>query len=105
MLKEKGLREAAAVASEKAAEIYGMNILAREIEDNPENYTRFFVLSKKDSPITGRDKTSIIFAASHTPGSLYHALGEFARQNRNRGNTTFTWISKDTEAKDTALKH
>ena len=57
MLKEKGLKEAAAAASEKAAEIYGMKILAREIEDNPENYTRFFVLSKEDSPITGRDKT------------------------------------------------
>jgi chorismate mutase/prephenate dehydratase len=83
MLKEKGLREAAAVASEKAAEIYGMKILAREIEDNPENYTRFFVLSKEDSPITGRDKTSIIFAASHTPGSLYHALGEFAERKIN----------------------
>jgi chorismate mutase/prephenate dehydratase len=83
MLKEKGLREAAAVASENAAEIYGMKILAREIEDNPENYTRFFVLSKEDSPITGRDKTSIIFAASHTPGSLYHALGEFAERKIN----------------------
>ena len=83
MLKEKGLKEAAAVASEKAAEIYGMKILAREIEDNPENYTRFFVLSKEDSPMTGKDKTSIIFAASHTPGSLYHALGEFAKRNIN----------------------
>jgi chorismate mutase/prephenate dehydratase len=83
MLKEKGLKEAAAVASEKAAEIYGMKILAREIEDNPENYTRFFVLSKEDSPMTGRDKTSIIFAAAHTPGSLYHALGEFAKRDIN----------------------
>jgi chorismate mutase/prephenate dehydratase len=83
MLKEKGLKEAAAVASEKAAEIYGMKILAREIEDNPENYTRFFVLSKEDSPMTGRDKTSIIFAATHTPGSLYHALGEFAKRDIN----------------------
>jgi chorismate mutase/prephenate dehydratase len=83
MLKEKGLKEAAAVASEKAAEIYGMKILAREIEDNPENYTRFFVLSKEDSPMTGKDKTSIIFAAVHTPGSLYHALGEFAKRDIN----------------------
>jgi chorismate mutase/prephenate dehydratase len=83
MLKEKGLKDAAAVASEKAAEIYGMKILAREIEDNPTNYTRFFVISKHDSPMTGRDKTSIIFAASHTPGSLYQALGEFAKRNIN----------------------
>jgi chorismate mutase/prephenate dehydratase len=83
MLKEKGLKDAAAVASKKAAELYGMKILAREIEDNPTNYTRFFVLSKNDAAMTGRDKTSIIFAAAHTPGSLYHALGEFAKRNIN----------------------
>jgi chorismate mutase/prephenate dehydratase len=83
MLKEKGIKNAAAVASEKAAEIYGMKILAREIEDTPTNYTRFFVISKNDSPKTGKDKTSIIFAAAHTPGSLYHALSEFAKRNIN----------------------
>ena len=83
MLKEKGLKDAAAIASEKAAEIYGMKILAREIEDTPTNYTRFFVISKNDAPRTGRDKTSIIFAATHTPGALYHALGEFAKRDIN----------------------
>ncbi len=83
MLKHKGFKNAAAVASEKAAEIYGMKILVKEIEDNPTNYTRFFVLSKEDSPRTGRDKTSIIFGAAHTPGSLYHALGEFAKRKIN----------------------
>jgi chorismate mutase/prephenate dehydratase len=83
MLKEKGLKDAAAVASGRAAELYGMKILAREIEDNPANYTRFFVLSKEDSPVTSRDKTSIIFSAAHTPGSLCRALGEFAKRNIN----------------------
>jgi chorismate mutase/prephenate dehydratase len=83
MLKEKGLKDAAAVASEKAAEIYGMKILAREIEDTPTNYTRFFVISKEDSPRTGKDKTSIIFAAKHKPGALYHALEEFEKRNIN----------------------
>lgn len=83
MLKEKGLKDAAAIASEKAAEIYGMKILAREIEDNPANYTRFFVLSQEDSPMTGKDKTSIIFSAAHTPGSLYTALYEFAKRKIN----------------------
>ena len=83
MLKEKGLKDAASVASETASEIYGMKILARQIEDTPTNYTRFFVISKNDAPITGKDKTSIIFAATHTPGALYHALGEFAKRDIN----------------------
>ena len=83
MLKEKGLKDAAAIASEKAAELYGMKILAREIEDTPTNYTRFFVISKNDAPMTGKDKTSIIFAATHTPGALYHALREFAKRDIN----------------------
>ena len=83
MLQEKGLKNAAAVASEKAAEIYGMKILAREIEDTPTNYTRFFVISKEDAAMTGNDKTSIIFAAKHKPGALYHALEEFEKRNIN----------------------
>ncbi len=60
-----------------------MQILAKDIADNKENYTRFFVLSKEDSPVTGKDKTSIIFSAKHEPGSLYHALGEFAKRKIN----------------------
>ena len=83
MIKEKGLHDAAAIASERAANIYGMHILAKDIADNPENYTRFFVLSTQDSKPTGKDKTSIIFSAKHEPGSLYHALGEFAKRDIN----------------------
>ena len=83
MLKEKRLTNAAAVASERAAKIYDMQILAEDIADNSENYTRFFVLAKQDSEAKGRDKTSIIFGAVHSPGSLYHALGEFAKRNIN----------------------
>ena len=60
-----------------------MKILKEAIEDSPNNYTRFFVLSKEDSPMTGKDKTSIILSTAHTPGSLHRALGEFAKRNIN----------------------
>lgn len=77
------LPNAAAIGNELAAEVYGMRIATRGIQDNPRNYTRFFVLSKTDSPKTGQDKTSIIFSVRHIPGALYNALGEFAARNVN----------------------
>jgi chorismate mutase / prephenate dehydratase len=83
MLKEKALKNAGAIASERAADIYSMHILAKDTADNPENYTRFFVLSIEDAAPTGTDKTSIIFSAKHEPGSLYNAIGEFAKRNIN----------------------
>lgn len=83
MIKEKGLINAGAIASELAAEIYGMKALVKGIADNPNNYTRFFALAKTDSPPTGSDKTSIIFSVKHVPGALYHALGDFAVRNIN----------------------
>ncbi|MEM2320757.1 MAG: prephenate dehydratase [Candidatus Bathyarchaeia archaeon] len=83
MIKERGLLDAAAIASERCAEIYGMNILAKDIADSPNNYTRFFALSTFDAPPTGDDKTSIIFSTRHVPGALYKALGEFALRGIN----------------------
>jgi len=83
MIKERGRLDSAAVASAKAAEIYSMKIIAREIEDNPHNFTRFFILSKEDSPPTGNDKTSIVFSLKHKPGALYDCLREFASREIN----------------------
>ena len=83
MITEKKLINAGAVASEKAAEIYGMKVLVKGIEDNPNNYTRFFVLSKHDSPPSSQDKTSIIFSVKHVPGALYHVLEEFVTADIN----------------------
>jgi len=83
MLKEEGRREAAAIASGWAAEVYGMTVLARGIETHPENYTRFFVLGHEDNPSTGFDKTSLVFSVKHEPGTLYQALKGFAEQGVN----------------------
>ena len=83
MIKEQGLMDSAAIASARAAEIYGMKIIAREIEDNPNNFTRFFVLAKKDSPPSGNDKTSVVFSTKDRPGALYEVLGELSRRNIN----------------------
>ena len=83
MIKEEELMDAAAIASERAAQIYEMTILAREIEDIKNNSTRFFVLDKQDSPYSGEDKTSIIFATKSIPGALFKILGDFADLNIN----------------------
>ncbi len=83
MIKEKGITDGGAIASARAAEIYGMEIVAQAIEDNPNNFTRFFILAKQDSPPTGSDKTSIVFSVKHTPGALYKLLKELADRNIN----------------------
>ena len=83
MIKEEKITDGGAVASARAAEIYGMKVIAKEIEDNPNNFTRFFILSKQDSPPSGNDKTSIVFSVKHKPGALYEFLKEFAVRNIN----------------------
>jgi len=83
MIKEKKLRDSAAIASERAAEVYNLKILKRGIETNHKNFTRFFIIGKKDKKPTGNDKTSIIFSTKHIPGALYKTLGIFVFFNIN----------------------
>lgn len=70
---------AAAVAGEIAAERYGLAIVARDIEDDPHNTTRFLVLSLEDAAPSGRDKTSLVLSTKNKPGTLLEILTPFAR--------------------------
>jgi chorismate mutase/prephenate dehydratase len=66
-----------AIASEVAAYTYHLNILAQNIKETPDNYTRFLVISKREMGRTGKDKTSLIFAVKDQAGALYKALESF----------------------------
>ena len=86
LIKERGLQNAAAIAGERAATLYGMSILRREFEDEKTNFTRFIVLNK--TPVipdaetaSSGAKTSLVFAGKNEPGLLFRSLSAFALRN------------------------
>jgi chorismate mutase/prephenate dehydratase len=79
----KGKKTEAAIGSSLAARENGLHILAEGIEDNTSNTTRFLVIGNGETTATGKDKTSLVFATPHSPGSLYRALAPFARRGIN----------------------
>ena len=73
----------AAIASQAAAKQYGLEILAKDIEDHSHNYTRFVALSKVEQPAQDATKTSIVLQTANSSGALYRALGAFDAYNIN----------------------
>lgn len=80
MLMEEHLEDAAAIAPAASVPIYGARILRRGLEDDKENYTRFFLLarSRRGFPKEAANKTSIVFTTRNVPGALFKCLAVFA---------------------------
>lgn len=80
-IKEEALEGTAAIASRRAGELYGLQVLAEKIQTYPDNYTRFGVLSRDATPIGEATRSSIVFGVGHVAGSLYRCLGAFAERH------------------------
>ena len=83
MVKEMGLRNAAAIASTLAAELYQMEILVKGIETDKENYTRFLIISREPKHFEEANKTSLVIRTDNRPGSLCECLKCFASEGIN----------------------
>jgi prephenate dehydratase len=89
MIMEEGLTDAAGIASSLAAELYGAKVLKKSIEDDRQNFTRFFLLRRsgwkaKSPPRAPKGwKTSLVFTTRNIPGSLFRALSAFALRDLN----------------------
>ena len=73
----------AAIGSKQAADLYGLHVLFENIEDNPDNITRFFVISREAAKKSGDDKTAIMFTTAHKPGALAEVLDVFNENGIN----------------------
>jgi chorismate mutase / prephenate dehydratase len=73
----------AAIGPRQLAEMYGLQVLFENIEDNPDNITRFFVIGREAARRTGEDKTAIMFTTAHKPGALAEVLDVFKENGIN----------------------
>lgn len=73
----------AAIASALAARLYGAAVIAEDLEDHAENYTRFLEIAPEPARVQGPSKTLLVFGVSNTPGALHRALGVFADRGIN----------------------
>ncbi len=116
---EKGERDKAAIASRVAAQVYGGEILRRNIEDDPQNFTRFFLIERKARKDPKADKCSIVFGLPNAAGVLFKVLSVFALREIDmckiesrpvRGKPWeyvfyIDFLHKDAEASRNALQH
>lgn len=79
----KSERDAAAIAGKAAAELYGLGTLATNIEDEPDNTTRFLVIGRQNVPRSGQDMTSLLLSVHNRPGALHDLLAPFAQAGVN----------------------
>lgn len=82
-LKDSGSFSKAAIASARAAEIYGLTVLERGISNNPNNSTRFMIIGRNMKIASENNKISLVLTISHEPGSLHKILGHFAENKLN----------------------
>jgi prephenate dehydratase len=78
LIRDQGLTDTAAVASERAGRIFGLTALRSNIQDYPDNITRFIVIAREAAPAQATDKTTLVFAVANEPGALFKALSVFA---------------------------
>ncbi len=77
------LPDTAAIAGRRAAQLYGLAVVAESIQTSPQNLTRFLIVASAPAPVASAAKTSIVFGTANVPGALYRALGAFARRELN----------------------
>jgi prephenate dehydratase len=78
---EEKMEGTAAIASRRAAELYGLEVLAENIQTYPDNHTRFGALSRSPESLAEANKSSLVFGVGHVAGSLYRCLGAFAERH------------------------